>query len=54
MAVQRSDRVQRVVQAVDRPNFKTTVDIGNFLCVDEDPIVGVRKNLPLASLVLFT
>ncbi|TSB46072.1 sugar phosphate isomerase/epimerase family protein [Alkalicoccobacillus porphyridii] len=51
MAVQHSDRVQRVVQAVDRPNFKTTVDIGNFLCVDEDPIVGVSKNLPLASLV---
>ncbi|GIN72511.1 sugar phosphate isomerase [Bacillus sp. J14TS2] len=51
--VQHSDRVQRVVLEVDRPNFKTTVDVGNFLCVDEDPIVGVKKNLPFASLVHF-
>lgn len=53
MAVQHSDRVQRVIQAVDRPNFKTTLDVGNFLCVDEDPIVAVKKNLPFASLVHF-
>ncbi|KRG15452.1 sugar phosphate isomerase/epimerase family protein [Lederbergia galactosidilytica] len=51
--VQHSDRVQRVLLEVDRPNFKTTLDIGNFLCVDEDPIVGVKKNLPFASLVHF-
>lgn len=51
--VQHSDRVQRVVLEVDRPNFKTTLDVGNFLCVDEDPIVGVKKNLPFASLVHF-
>jgi sugar phosphate isomerase/epimerase len=52
-SVQASDRVQRVLQAVDRPNFKTTLDVGNFLCADEDPIVGVKKNLPYASLVHF-
>lgn len=52
-AVQHSDRIQRVIEAVDRPNFKTTLDIGNFLCVDEDPIVGVKKNLPYASLIHF-
>src|SRR5699024_5202262 len=46
MAVQHSDRVQRVIQAVNRDNFKTTLDTGNFLCVDEDPVVGVKKNLP--------
>lgn len=51
--VQHSDRVQRVLLEVDRPNFKTTLDVGNFLCVDEDPIVGVKKNLPFASLVHF-
>ncbi|MFK3938153.1 sugar phosphate isomerase/epimerase family protein [Alkalihalobacillus sp. NPDC078783] len=51
MAVQHSDRVQRVLQAVNKPNFKTTIDIGNFMCVDEDPLVGVTKNLPYASLV---
>ncbi|MEO2210986.1 sugar phosphate isomerase/epimerase [Paenibacillus amylolyticus] len=52
-SVQASDRVQRVLHAVDRPNFKTTLDIGNFMCVDENPIIGVMKNLPYASLVHF-
>ncbi len=52
-AVQHSDRVQRVIEAVNRNNFKTTLDIGNFLCVDEDPVVGVKKNLPYASLIHF-
>ncbi|MCR2823475.1 sugar phosphate isomerase/epimerase family protein [Lederbergia panacisoli] len=51
--VQASDRVQRVLLEVDRPNFKTTLDIGNFMCVDEDSLVGVKKNLPYASLVHF-
>ena len=52
-SVQASDRVQRVLHAVDRPNFKTTLDIGNFMCVDENPIIGVMKNIPYASLVHF-
>lgn len=52
-SVQASDRVQRVLKAVNRSNFKTTLDIGNFLCVDEDPIIGVKKNLPYASLIHF-
>jgi inosose dehydratase len=51
VCVQASDRVQRVLQAVNRPNFKTTLDIGNFMCVDEPSIVGVKKNLPFASLI---
>jgi sugar phosphate isomerase/epimerase len=49
--VQASDRVQRVLLEVNRPNFKTTLDIGNFLCVDEQPVIGVMKNLPYASLI---
>lgn len=49
--VQASDRVQSVVHAVDRPNFKTTLDVGNFLCVDENPVTAVKKNLPYASMV---
>ncbi|KRE64696.1 sugar phosphate isomerase/epimerase family protein [Paenibacillus sp. Soil750] len=50
-SVQASDRVQRVLTEVNRPNFKTTLDIGNFMCVDEQPLIGVRKNLPYASLI---
>ncbi|HZG57024.1 sugar phosphate isomerase/epimerase [Paenibacillus sp.] len=49
--VQASDRVQRLVSAVDRPNFRTTLDVGNFLCVDEQPVPAVRKNLPIASML---
>jgi sugar phosphate isomerase/epimerase len=51
--VQSSDRVQRVIHAVNRENFKTTLDIGNFLCADEDPLVGVKKNIEYAATVHF-
>jgi sugar phosphate isomerase/epimerase len=49
--IQAADRVQRLVRAVDRPNFKTTLDIGNFMCVDEDAVASVKKNLPIASFI---
>ena len=49
--IQHSDRVQALVHAVDRPNYRTTLDVGNFLCVDEDPLSAVKKNLPFASMV---
>ncbi|MGW6276298.1 sugar phosphate isomerase/epimerase family protein [Kribbella sp. NPDC055071] len=32
-----SERVARLVHAVDRPNFKVTLDLGNGLCVGEVP-----------------
>lgn len=51
--VQGSERVHRLVLAVDRENFRTTVDIGNFLCADEDPISAVKNNIKLASMVHF-
>lgn len=49
--VQASDRVQALIHAVDRPNFKTTLDVGNFVCVDENPITAVKNNIPYASMV---
>lgn len=49
--VQASDRVQLLIENVDRPNFKTTLDTGNFLCVDEDPVAAVKKNISYASMV---
>jgi sugar phosphate isomerase/epimerase len=49
--VQASDRVQALINEVDRTNFRTTLDIGNFVCVDEDPIVAVRNNISYASIV---
>jgi sugar phosphate isomerase/epimerase len=49
--MQGSDRVLALVGAVDRPNFRTTVDIGNFMCTDEPSTAAVRKVMPLASMV---
>jgi sugar phosphate isomerase/epimerase len=49
--IQASDRVQALIHAVDRPNFRTTLDVGNFLCVDEDPVAAVKKNIAYASMV---
>ena len=49
--VQRSDRVLRLVAGVGLDNYRITIDIGNFLCVDEDPLAAVQACLPLASMV---
>ena len=51
--IQASDRVQSLINHVDRPNFKTTLDIGNFLCVDENPVSAVKNNIAYASVVHF-
>lgn len=48
---QASERVQALIHAVDRENFRTTLDVGNFLCVDENPVVAVARNAPYASMV---
>ena len=50
---QGSERVQRVVLAVNRENFRTTLDVGNFLCADEDPVIAAMNNLPFASFIHF-
>lgn len=51
--VQSADRVRRIIHAVDEPNFLTTLDVGNFVCVDEAPEVSVAQNLPYAMVVHF-
>ncbi len=50
---QGSERVQRLVLAVNRDNFRTTLDVGNFLCRDEDPVIAAMNNLPFASMIHF-
>ncbi len=45
---QDSERVEKLVTAVNHPNFGWLVDIGNFLCVDEDPVKAVARALPYA------
>jgi sugar phosphate isomerase/epimerase len=51
--VQAAERVQRLVAEVDRANFRTTLDVGNFMCADEDPVISVKKNIGIASMVHF-
>ena len=46
-----SDRVIRLIHEVDRPNYGLLLDTGNFLCVDEDPLVAVARCAPLAKMV---
>ena len=48
-----ADRVIRMITASDCPNLKMTMDVGNFLCVDDDPVAAVKKCLPYAAIVHF-
>jgi len=45
---QDSDRIEKLVTAVDHPNFGVLVDMGNFLCVDEAPEKAVGRLMPHA------
>ena len=49
--IQHSDRVRALVEAVDRPNYKTTLDIGNCMCADENSAAAVTANIDIASMV---
>ena len=46
-----SDRVLRLIDAVDRENFGLLLDTGNFACVDEDCTVAVKKCAKVAKMV---
>lgn len=45
---QDSERMEKLVTAVDHPNFGLLVDMGNFLCVDEEPEKAVGRLMPYA------
>lgn len=45
---QDSERVEQLVNAVDHPNFGVLIDMGNFVCVDEDPAKAVGRLMPYA------
>ena len=48
---QDSDRVERIVTGVGHKNFGALVDIGNFLCADENPVTAVSRMAKYASYV---
>lgn len=45
---QDSERVESLVNGVNNKNFGVLLDIGNFLCVDEDPVTAVGRLAPYA------
>ena len=45
---QDSDRVERLFNAVAHDNFGLLVDMGNFICADENPVTAVSRVAPYA------
>lgn len=45
---QDSERVEKLVNGVNHPNFGLLIDMGNFLCADEDPAQAVGRLMPYA------
>jgi len=46
--MQSSERCQALIEEVAHPNFGSLIDIGNFMCVDEEPITAIKRLLPYA------
>ncbi len=45
---QESLRIEKLVTAVNHPNFGLLIDIGNFMCADDEPELAVGRLLPFA------
>jgi inosose dehydratase len=41
--MQAAERVEKLLLAVNHKNFALTLDMGNFLCVNDDPVAAVRR-----------
>ena len=48
LAFQDYDRIERTVEAVEHENFGLLIDIGNFLCADQDNVQCVSRLAHLA------
>jgi len=46
--MQKATRVESLLKKVDHPNFRLTIDMGNFLCVNDDPVAAVKRLAPYA------
>lgn len=46
---QDSYRIERLVNGVNHPNFGVLLDVGNFLCADEEPTKAIGRLLPYIS-----
>lgn len=41
--MQESKRVEKLINAVDHPNYGLTIDLGNFMCVNENPTDATKR-----------
>jgi len=41
--MQESQRVEKLIKSVNHPNFGLTLDMGNFLCMNENPLSAVKR-----------
>ncbi len=46
--LQTADRVEKLIQAVGDSNFGLTLDLGNFLCLNQSPVAATRQLVPYA------
>ncbi len=49
--LQSAERVEQLLDAVNHPNFALTMDMGNFLCVNDDPVAAVKRLAKRAVMV---
>jgi sugar phosphate isomerase/epimerase len=41
--MQGPDRVEKLLKTVKHPNYGLTIDLGNFLCVNADPVAAAKQ-----------
>ncbi|MFG0251156.1 MAG: sugar phosphate isomerase/epimerase family protein [Phycisphaeraceae bacterium JB051] len=49
--MQHPQRICKLIETVNHPNFGLTLDMGNFMCVDAEPVAAVKQCLPYAQMV---
>lgn len=49
--MQAATRVEKLLKTVKHPNYRLTMDMGNFLCVNDDPVAAVERLVPWAAMV---
>jgi len=46
--VQDATRCEKLMKAVNHKNFGSLIDMGNFLCADDDPVAACKRMAPYA------
>jgi len=46
-----SDRVRHIIKSVKSDNFGHQLDVGNYICVDDNPEIATRKMMQFATTV---